>query len=79
MKKVEHEVMNNNDLRKKIWSYLRKEPLVRCIDCKRVCVWDNKILVTIYNLDPYDIDNKDYRCKDCYTEESEPEYECRIS
>ena len=74
--KGEYKVMNNIDLRKKIWSYLRKDAKVRCIKCNRVCVWDNKIIITIYNLDPLDIDNKDYICK--YCNQDEYDYNCYI-
>ena len=37
------EVMNINDLRRKIFSYLRKKPKIQCCVCNRVCVWDKKI------------------------------------
>lgn len=37
-------VMNNNDLRGIIFSYFRKEPKVICGSCKKVCIWDNKII-----------------------------------
>ena len=29
--------MNNTDIRGVIWSYLRKEPKVKCFDCNVVC------------------------------------------
>ena len=44
--------MNNNDLRRLIWSYLRKKPKIACFKCNDVCVWDKKknktILLFIY-------------------------------
>lgn len=36
-------VMNNNDLRRIILSYFRKEPEVICCSCKKVCIWNKKI------------------------------------
>jgi len=33
----------NNDFKKAIFSYLRKEPKQYCFNCRRVCVWDKKI------------------------------------
>ena len=29
-----------DDLRREIFSYLRKEPQLSCIDCKKVLIWD---------------------------------------
>ena len=37
------EVINNDDLRKLIFSYLRKEPKKSCSDCNKVCVWDKMV------------------------------------
>ena len=37
-------VMNNNDLRRIILSYFRKEARVVCSSCKKVCIWDKKII-----------------------------------
>ena len=36
-------VMNNSDLRREIWSYLRKEPQLICMKCRKVCIWDKKV------------------------------------
>lgn len=36
-------VMHNDDLRREIWSYLRKEPKLVCMKCGDVCVWDKKV------------------------------------
>ena len=33
-------VMNNDDLRRIIWSYFRKTPFRQCIECGCVCMWD---------------------------------------
>ena len=41
-------VMNNMDLRRVIWSYLRKEPKIKCYKCNCVCVWDKKIINAYY-------------------------------
>ena len=38
------DVMNNNDLRRVILSYFRTEPEVICCSCKKVCIWDKKII-----------------------------------
>ena len=35
--------MHNDDLRREIWSYLRKEPKLVCMKCGDVCVWDKKV------------------------------------
>ena len=32
-----------DDLRREIFSYLRKEPQLSCIDCKKVLIWDKKV------------------------------------
>ena len=38
--------MNNDDLRREIWKYLRSKAFKKCINCKSVCMWNtkNKIL-----------------------------------
>ena len=36
-------VMSIDDLRRKIFSYLRKEAKIKCRLCERVCVWDKRI------------------------------------
>ena len=53
------DVMNNNDLRRLNWSYLRKYPKVSCDNCNKVCVWDNKLYDYVHTF-KYDI------CDDCY-------------
>jgi hypothetical protein len=37
-------VMNNNDLRRIILSYFRDKPEVVCCSCKKVCIWEKKII-----------------------------------
>mgnify|MGYP001227846962 CR=1 FL=1 len=39
----QEKVMENQDLRRLIWSYLRKKPQKICCYCKKVLVWDNKV------------------------------------
>ena len=39
----EEEVMGNTDLRRLIWSFLRKEAIKRCYNCNKVLVWDKKV------------------------------------
>jgi hypothetical protein len=60
-------VMNNSDLRRVIWSYLRKKPKIKCYKCNRVCVWDKKTINTYYE---YYITNfiefDEYICWNCY-------------
>ena len=35
-------VMNNNNLRKIIFSYFRKKPEIVCHKCNKVCKWNKK-------------------------------------
>lgn len=35
--------MNNNDLRRYIFTFLRKEPKELCFICKDICVWDKTV------------------------------------
>ena len=39
----ESKVLNNIDLRKLIFSFLRKYPKKACQICDKVCVWDKKV------------------------------------
>ena len=32
-------VMHNDDLRREIWSYLRKKPYKKCDKCNLICMW----------------------------------------
>lgn len=40
---AEREVWECNDLRKEIFSYLRKTPKLHCIHCYKVLIWDKKV------------------------------------
>ena len=61
-------VMNNNDLRRLIWSYLRKEAKISCRNCKLVCVWDKKKVNTYYYFSGMVEDEitNIYYCKKCW-------------
>jgi hypothetical protein len=63
---MSYAVMNNEDLRREIWSYLRKEPKVECMYCKDVCVWDKKVIKEYYEDKIMDIVR--YKCVYCYVE-----------
>ena len=48
------ELFYNDDLRKYIFSFLRKKPKKKCYDCNKVCVWDYKVLDYVdCNLNPF--------------------------
>ena len=59
-------VMNNNDLRRYIFSFLRKYPKKRCHDCGLVCVWDKEVNQHV-NMMFYYPENNTY-CLKCYSE-----------
>ena len=40
---AETEVWECNDLRREIFSYLRKRPTLECAHCKKVLIWDRKV------------------------------------
>ena len=40
--KASEKVMNNDDLKGIIISYLRKTPKISCLTCGKCCVWDKK-------------------------------------
>ena len=40
---AETEVWECDDLRKEIFSYLRKRPILECTHCKKVLIWDKKV------------------------------------
>ena len=42
----EQTVWECDDLRREIFSYLRTEPQLSCVDCEKVLVWD-------INVEPY--------------------------
>ena len=45
---IMEDVLNNHDLRKIIWSYLRKTPYKTCYECGCVCMWDENKTITDY-------------------------------
>ena len=59
-------ILVNNDLKKLIFSFLRKKPKIKCSDCDKVCVWDEE-LTTFFthreSLTYYDILNT---CSECF-------------
>ena len=61
------DVMNNNDLRRYIWCYLRKTPKISCFTCGKCCVWDSKI-INKYVEYKYLQTNMKYDCKECSTD-----------
>ena len=58
-------VWYNEDLRREIFSYLRKEPKVKCEICQAVCVWDKKI-IKLYHEDKYTNGDNIFKCYKCY-------------
>ncbi len=42
------DVMNNDDLRRIIWSFLRKKAKLSCNVCEKVIIWDKKIRCAYY-------------------------------
>ena len=74
-------VFEIEDLRKYIFSFLRKEPKLMCKDCKKVLIWDKKV----NNFISYDsinveqfffIQNGNY-CMNCHTQRFN--FRCNIS
>ena len=49
------------ELRREIFSYLRKEAKIKCFECGEVCVWDKKTR-TLY----YEYGVNTYFCMSCY-------------
>ncbi len=45
------DVMGNEDLRREIWSYLRKKPKLVCTLCDQVLIWDKEVYK--YHIFPY--------------------------
>jgi len=69
---METQVFQNDDLRKYILSYLRKEAKIKCTECNNVCVWDVKVK-------PYIILNSTKKiCIDCWCDNYNNS-ECKIS
>ena len=59
-------VMNNNNLRKIIFSYFRKRPEIVCHKCNKVCKWNNKEINRYVEIGLYDYTVKLYYCVNCY-------------
>tara|TARA_A100001015_G_C14645110_1_gene576940 strand:+ start:275 stop:505 length:231 start_codon:yes stop_codon:yes gene_type:complete len=60
-------VMNNNDLRREILSFLRKKARISCCRCNKIIIWDKKCRCK-YIENKYTSSNKleKYNCIDCY-------------
>lgn len=55
------DVMNNNDLRRYILSFLRKKAKLHCYVCDKVLIWDKKVR------EPYYVDiNCESICQTCH-------------
>jgi hypothetical protein len=62
-------VMNNDDLRRHIFSFLRKEPKKKCSICEDVCVWDKTVkhhLDINLSLFGFRNGNSDTYCTECW-------------
>ena len=59
-------VMNNNNLRRIIFSYFRKKPEIVCHVCNKVCKWNNKELNRYVEISIYDHTVFIYYCINCY-------------
>ena len=62
----EKKVMNNNDLRRIILSYFRTEPEISCQNCKKVCMWNGKIVNRYMAIPILDHTVVYYQCMQCY-------------
>jgi hypothetical protein len=63
---MSEKVMNNFDLRNIIFSYFRKKPEITCQKCKKVCVWNKKIIRKYIEIPILDYTIIYYQCTDCY-------------
>jgi hypothetical protein len=59
-------VMNNNDLRRIILSYFRTEPQISCHNCKKVCLWNDKIINKYMTIPILDHTVIFHQCMQCY-------------
>ena len=60
-------VFGNDDLRRYIFSFLRKHPQKTCDECHKILIWDkkvNKYIDTEENI-YFNLKNTSY-CNDCY-------------
>lgn len=55
-------VFENDDLRRYIFSFLRKEPRKKCTMCGDVCVWDKTVKYYI----AYGNNNNNVNCTECW-------------
>ena len=58
-------VWYNKDLRREIFSYLRKEAKVKCDQCNEVCIWDKKT-IQLYHEEKYKDGIISIKCYKCY-------------
>ena len=68
------DVLGNDDLRRYIFSFLRRYPQKQCSVCKAVCVWDRR--VKYYMEDPGDTT---VSCVDCWYENYYHRVACTVS
>ena len=57
-----NKVMNNDDLRRIIWSYLRKTPFRQCNECNCVIMWDENIYIRSF----VTIEDNNFCCYHCF-------------
>ena len=66
-------VMNDNNIRSLIFSFLRKEPKKKCRLCNLILVWDNKVNdyvdINFYPWNMYGL----ILCKNCYKHIKSPD------
>lgn len=65
-------VFDIDDIKKYIFSYLRKKPYILCKQCKCVCIWD-EYKPKVFN--KYVFINKQYICHNCIRYN----FNCKIS
>jgi hypothetical protein len=60
-----NKVFEIDDLKKNIFSYLRKKPQLICHMCKKVLIWDKEVNPYII-ITANDCKNKYHQCLNCY-------------
>lgn len=60
--KLEMNVFEIKELRKEIFSYLRKKPAISCAICLRVCQWDETSTVRLDTIKCFGVT----QCAECY-------------
>ena len=65
---MDSKVFGIDDLRRYIFSFLRKEPQRTCKECKDVCVWDKRVkyYVVTTNTEPKTL------CLECWQKYTDP-------